>query len=576
MAAVEKPPRQILRRDQGTRAIVNNDEPSTTREQLQQAISHLESQRSILGDAVVDAALAPLREKLSAQEEPALETAETGERRTVTVLFCDTVGSTALAETMDPETWTEIMNRAFTSMGEAVTEYEGTVARLMGDGLLAFFGAPLAHEDDPRRAVLAGLALLDNIQRLRQQLRSEAGIDFNVRVGINTGLAVVGTVGSAAATEYTVMGDAVNVAARMEQTAEPGSVQITQDTYQRVAPLFDVEPLGNILVKGKRRPVPAYRVLRRRAQPGRLRGLETLHIQSPLVGRDRELSSAQAMLARLMAGQGGLVAILGEAGIGKSRLLREMRQRAVRMAGSEAGPPRWFEGHMLSYGRTISNWPFQEILRSCAGINEEDDPDVAWRKLEAVHEKLLGDQTAEALPDYVIMLSAWGWLGRSYLALGEVKKALEILENGEHIALENAGNLWGYVYLGNGLSEVYLTLAESAEGPARQQWLQKAREVCRRSLKEARGVRLGLPQAQMFQGRCEWLRGRPQAAQEWWTRALATAERTNYRVDMALIHLEMGRYLHNRTHLETAEAMFEEMGAAQFLAQARQALRPTA
>ena len=194
--------------------------------ELEKAIRGLESQRNSLGDAAVDAALEVLYQRLTDLErsepqehskDPSSE--HIGERRVVTVLFCDVVGSTALAEGIDPEAWTEIMNATFEYLIEPVERYGGTVARLMGDAILAFFGAPSAHEDDPQRAILAGLAMVENISPFCEKLRSESELDFNVRVGINTGLAVVGDIGSETAGEYTAMGDAVNVAARMEQTA---------------------------------------------------------------------------------------------------------------------------------------------------------------------------------------------------------------------------------------------------------------------------------------------------------------------------------------------------------------------
>ncbi len=153
-----------------------------------------------------------------------------GERRVVTALFCDVTGSTAMAEQLDPEDWVMIMNGAFGHLIRPVYRYEGTVARLMGDAILAFFGAPVAHEDDPERAVLAGLEMLSTIKPYCERIRQRFGLDFNVRVGINTGPVVVGEVGSELAMEYTAMGDAVNVAARIEETAAPGTGQISENT----------------------------------------------------------------------------------------------------------------------------------------------------------------------------------------------------------------------------------------------------------------------------------------------------------------------------------------------------------
>lgn len=373
----------------------------TQREELEQAIESLEARRGELEDEVVEASLAALREKLArlqAQEHEAV-TSPSFERRTVTVLFCDVRGSTAMAERLDPEEWTDIMNLAFERLAQPVRRFGGKVARVMGDAILAFFGAPKAHEDDPRRAVLAGLAILEQIQPFREELQEERGLNFNVRVGINTGLAVVGDVGSEEATEYTAMGDAVNVGARMEQTAEPGTVQITEQTFRLVAPHFECQPLGRIEVKGKDEPVQAYRVLGRKAGPEGVRGLVAHDISSPLVGREAELAQARSAVRRLLAGQGGILSIIGGAGIGKSRLLAELRKDVL------AENLTWLEGNTLSYGQTISYWPFQEILGDYAGINEEDSEATAWDKLES-HTRSLFPETIEEILPYLASLLA--------------------------------------------------------------------------------------------------------------------------------------------------------------------------
>ncbi|HET9910052.1 MAG TPA: adenylate/guanylate cyclase domain-containing protein, partial [Anaerolineales bacterium] len=174
-----------------------------------------------------------------------------GERRVITMLFCDVKGSTAAAEKVDPEVWTDIMNGVFEYMIRPIYKYEGLVPRLMGDAILAFFGAPITHEDDPQRAVLAGLEIQDGIRSYAEEVRLKHGLEFGLRVGINTGLVVVGEIGSDLRMEYTAIGDAINLAARMEQTAQVGTIQISDETYKLVAPFFDVEALGEVEVKGK-------------------------------------------------------------------------------------------------------------------------------------------------------------------------------------------------------------------------------------------------------------------------------------------------------------------------------------
>ncbi|HZD57292.1 MAG TPA: adenylate/guanylate cyclase domain-containing protein [Anaerolineales bacterium] len=225
-----------------------------------------------------------------------------GERRVVTGLFADVVGSTTLAEQMDPEDWTIVMNRAFDLLVPAIYRYEGTIARLMGDALLAFFGAPVAHEDDPVRAVHAGLDLLAATRRYAEDVRHRYGIDFAIRVGLNTGPVVVGQVGSDLVYEYTAMGDAVNLAARMQSAARPMTLLITENTHRFVAPVFECRDMGDIAIRGKTAPVRAYEVSAPKARPGSLRGVAGL--QSAMVGRQNELEALVALCAALSAGLG--------------------------------------------------------------------------------------------------------------------------------------------------------------------------------------------------------------------------------------------------------------------------------
>jgi len=309
-----------------------------------------------------------------------------GERRVVTMMFCDIKGSTQAAEHLDPEEWSEIINGAFSHMIQPVFKYEGTVARLMGDGLLAFFGAPFAHEDDPQRAILAGLDILSGIAPYREIIQREWGIEMDVRVGINTGLVVVGAVGSDLRMEYTALGDAINLAARMEQTAEPGTIQVAQDTYKLVKPLFNFEELGGILVKGKGEPVNAYRVLGRKAAVGRVRGIDGLHAE--MVGRDREMEVLSGSVDYLKQGVGRVIFVLGEAGLGKSRLVSETRTIFQDVIGQEGN---WYETSSLSYETNQAYALVQRLIQRISDIGYDDAPRLIQKKLEA----LLNDLPSE-------------------------------------------------------------------------------------------------------------------------------------------------------------------------------------
>ena len=309
-----------------------------------------------------------------------------GERRIVTVLFCDVKGSTALAEMLDPEEWAAIMNGAFKHLIEPVYRYEGTLARLMGDAILAFFGAPIAHEDDPQRAVLAGLDIVEGMKDYREQIKRRYDFDLNIRIGINTGLVVVGEVGSDLRVEYTAMGDAVNLASRMEQTADPDTVRITGNTYKSVAGLFRFKPLGEIEVRGKVEPVAAYEVLGVREGAVPTRGIEGL--SSPLVGRERELLTLRAAAQDVAAGLGRVVSVVGEAGLGKSRLVAELKR------SPEAGSLVWYEGRSLSYETSTPYAPFAGLFGAMFGLNS---PDGAGNSEAERYDKVLA-KVEEAMP----------------------------------------------------------------------------------------------------------------------------------------------------------------------------------
>jgi predicted ATPase/class 3 adenylate cyclase len=285
-----------------------------------------------------------------------------GERRVVTILFSDVKGSTSLAENLDPEEVLEIMNGAFDVLIEPIARYEGTLARLMGDAILAFFGAPIAHEDDPDRACRAALDILQGARAFSQKLESEKGIKgFSVRVGINTGLVVVAEVGADLRVEYTAMGDAVNVAARMESSAESGSILITEATKKLINNDFEIAPFGTIQVKGKTKPINTYNVL---GLTDKSYQLEHSKLNTPLIGREVELKQIQEAFKRLQQGEGKIISIIGDQGIGKSLLVNESRK-------FQSSDIKWVEGGALSYTSKNSYWVARSILKDHLGFHQD-------------------------------------------------------------------------------------------------------------------------------------------------------------------------------------------------------------
>ncbi|MBT6356492.1 MAG: AAA family ATPase [Chloroflexi bacterium] len=298
-----------------------------------------------------------------------------GERRIVTILFCDVKGSTSMAEKLDPEEWAEIMNQAFDFLIAPIYKYEGTLARLMGDSVLAFFGAPLTHEDDPKRALLAGLDMLEGIQPFKEKIIEKHKLDFDVRVGINTGLVVVGGVGSDLYMEYTALGDAINIAARMEQTAEPGTIQIWEDTHKLVKNDFDFQEVLGIDVKGKTEQGKIYQVQGIKSKFQEVK--TTIKMNMPLVGREKEVNLLQQKIESLRKGQGQIINIIGEAGLGKSRLIREAKsfseltKKDLKPFG-ELGN-RWDQIFGVSYETTRPYSLIKKLIKNFMGLSTTSD-----------------------------------------------------------------------------------------------------------------------------------------------------------------------------------------------------------
>ena len=297
-----------------------------------------------------------------------------GERKHVTVLFVDVSGFTSLSEQLDPEEVHRLMRHAFDLMLAEVHRYEGTVNQFLGDGIMALFGAPIAHEDHARRAVQAALGIQRALDVYQRDLERDRGIRFTVRQGLNTGLVVVGSIGSDLRMDYTAVGDTTNVAARLLQTAEPGRVVVSEPVHRFVEGFFRMQSLGELALKGKAEPVRAWEVLSARETRSRLdveaeRGLTTL------AGRDRELAALADCFEKARAGPGQMVFIVGEPGSGKSRLLYEFRQRV----GTQA---IWQEGRCVSFGQSIPFHPLIDSLRRSFGIEDGDDEETVAHRVE--------------------------------------------------------------------------------------------------------------------------------------------------------------------------------------------------
>jgi len=310
------------------------------------------------------------------------------ERRPVTVLFADLSGFTALAETTDPEDLATLLDRCLRAMAEAIYRYQGTVDKYIGDCVMALFGAPVAHEDDPERAIRAALEMHARIADINRELRdqhrpvpeSPDAPALTLHIGINTGLVVAGTVGTDRRREYTVLGDAVNVAARLEAAAEPGQVVVGEPTYRLARHAFAFEPLGGLTLKGKAEPLPAYRVTGLLDKPRSARGLEAHTLVSPLVGRDDELGQLLDAFERMLRSRTQVVSLIGEAGAGKSRLLREYFARLEGEGRIESAGVTVRRAYCSSLGEEAYG-VLASLYRDAFGLAPEDPPEVSRVKI---------------------------------------------------------------------------------------------------------------------------------------------------------------------------------------------------
>ena len=297
-----------------------------------------------------------------------------GEHKQVTVLFADVTGSMELQEGVDPEAWHTIMDRFFTIMCEGVSRFEGTVNKFTGDGIMALFGAPIAHEDHAQRACYAALHLAESLSGYALELRRERGLNFHVRMGVNSGEVVVGSIGADLRMDYTALGHTVGLASRVEQLAEPGKAYLTENTAELAKGFFELEDLGEFTIKGVSRPVRVHELVgvgtaRSRLDIARARGF------SRFVGRDHEMKVLEEALARAMDGEGSVVGVVAEPGVGKSRLCYEFAERC-RARGIFLR-----EARGVSHGKGIPFLPVMEMLRDFFEITDADSDERAREKV---------------------------------------------------------------------------------------------------------------------------------------------------------------------------------------------------
>jgi class 3 adenylate cyclase/tetratricopeptide (TPR) repeat protein len=311
-----------------------------------------------------------------------------GERKLVSVLFCDIVQSTELAARIGEDAMHALLNRFFElALGE-VHRYEGTINQFLGDGFMALFGAPLAHEDHVRRALLAALAI-----RHRLRTRPDPTLSHvQVRMGVNTGTVVVGKIGDNLRMDYTAVGDTTHLAARLEHAALPDTICVSPSTERAAVAWFEFKSLGQRALKGIAEPLEVFELVRARVASETRMATQAGRIGSPLVGRQQERSLLKDSLNSLRQGHGGIVLLTGEPGVGKSRLLAEARR------STEAAGLRWLEGRSLSFGRNLSYWPFIEILKQAFGIEESDSDARAWTKLEQGCAGLFAERADDIVP----------------------------------------------------------------------------------------------------------------------------------------------------------------------------------
>ncbi len=386
--------------------------------QFQVAIEAQEALRPALGDAIVEVTIAVLRSQIEVlqlqareatpptrtdgllehtKDHPPRELGEKaralgrieGERKQVTVLFADISGFTTLSERLDAEEVAAITDAVLREMAAAVYEFEGYIDKFIGDAVMAVFGAPVTHEDDPDRALRVALSMRERLKDFNHRWVERVGTPLTMHIGINTGLVIAGNVGPDQRLAYTVMGDTVNTASRLEGAARPGQILVSRNTYRLTQESFAFVDLDPIQVKGKSDPLVVYELHHARLMPSKSRGLK--NFKPVFVEREREREALDGLGGRLMAGIGHILAVSGDGGIGKSRLIAEWRASL---------PPalRWLEGRSFSHTTSLPYGPFLDLFLRYACLGDDDSEELVRQRIRAIVERSFPDDLeAQAL-----------------------------------------------------------------------------------------------------------------------------------------------------------------------------------
>lgn len=320
-----------------------------------------------------------------------------GERKLVTVFFADVANYTSVSEKLDPEEVHQIMDGAFKILMDEIHKYEGTINQFTGDGVMALFGAPVAHEDHAQRACYAALSIQEALGAYGDKIEKDTGVEFKMRVGLNSGPVIVGAIGNDLRMDYTAVGDTTNLSSRMESMARPGTVLVSGNTHRLVRDFFEFESLGKIEVKGKKEPQEAFELIKTGEVATRI-GASIARGLTRFVGRKSSMATLLDAFDRVQSGSGQVVGLLGEAGVGKSRLLLEMRNMLPQ------GEYSYLEGRCLQYGGSMAYLPVLDILRSYLDIKEGDREFLIKKKME---EKILGldEKLKNVIPPFQDLLS---------------------------------------------------------------------------------------------------------------------------------------------------------------------------